>query len=81
MKRFALAAVALLALGGMAACEEAGENIDNALEEADGGPRDLTDGPMEKAGEAIDNTLGVERRNDADSLADAVDGDKATDPQ
>lgn len=81
MKKAMVIAVAVLALGGVSACEEAGENIDNALEEADGGPRDLTDGPMEKAGETVDNTLGVERTNDADSVADAVDGDRATDPQ
>lgn len=81
MRTAMLMAVAVLAIGGAVACEEAGENIDNAVEEVDGGPRDLTDGPMEKAGEAVDNTLGVERTNDADSIADAVDGDKATDPQ
>lgn len=80
MKKFLVLAVAGLALGGVSACEKAGEDIDNALEEADGGPRDLSDGPMEKAGEAVDNTLGVERKNDADSLADSVDGDSATDP-
>jgi len=80
MKKFALAAVAVLALGGVVACEEAGENIDNAIDDVSGQPRDLSDGAMEKTGEAIDNAVGVERNNDADSLADAVDGDKATDP-
>lgn len=80
MKKAMVLAVAAMTIGGLAACEKAGENLDNAIEEAGGGQRDLSDGPMEKAGEAIDNTLGVERKNDADSLADAVDGDASTKP-
>jgi hypothetical protein len=80
MRKFIVLAVASLAIGTLPACEEAGENIDNALEEADGGPRDLKDGPMEKAGEAVDNTLGVDRKDGADSLGDAVDGDPSTKP-
>jgi hypothetical protein len=35
---------------------------------------------MEKAGEAIDNTVGIDRKDDADAIADAVDGDKSTNP-
>ena len=38
------------------------------------------DGAMEKAGAAIDKTVGTERANDADSVADAVDGDASTRP-
>ncbi len=80
MKKFIMLAAAVFSLGAVAACEEAGEKIDNALEEADGGPRNLSDGPMEKAGEAIDNTLGIERKDSADALGDAIDGDPSTKP-
>ncbi len=81
MKKALLMAVAVLAMGGAVACEEAGENMDNAMDEVTrGGERDLSDGPMEKAGEAVDNTIGVERNNDADSLGDAIDGDASTKP-
>lgn len=79
LKVFAIAC-AVAGVAGLGACEKAGEEIDSALEKADGGPKDLRDGPFEKAGEAVDNTIGVKRDNDADSLADAVDGDKATKP-
>jgi hypothetical protein len=65
---------------GLAACEKAGEEIDSAIEKATEGSEDKSDGAFEKAGEAVDNTLGVKRENDADSLADAVDGDKKTKP-
>lgn len=64
----------------LGACEEAGEDIDSAIEETVDGERKLGDGAFEKAGEAIDNTIGVERRNDADSIADAVDGERETKP-
>jgi hypothetical protein len=37
-------------------------------------------GACEKAGEAIDNTVRTERRNDVDSVADAIDGDASTKP-
>jgi hypothetical protein len=79
MKKAMMMAVAVLALGGMAACEEAGENMDNAIDDVRG-ERDLSDGAMEKTGEAIDNVVGVERKDDADSLGDAVDGDASTKP-
>lgn len=80
MKKFIALAAAVLALGAVAACEKAGENIDNAVEEIGGGERKLSDGPMEKAGEAVDNAIGVERKDGADTLGDAVDGDPATKP-
>ena len=53
--------------------EKAGEKIDNAVEQADGGSKDLTDGPAENAGEAIDQA--------GKDVGDAVDsaGDKADD--
>lgn len=80
MMKAAMMAVALVGLGGLGACERAGENIDNAIDDVKGDGRDLSDGAMEKTGEAIDNTIGVERNNDADSLGDAIDGDAATKP-
>jgi hypothetical protein len=79
LKKALLMAVAVLAMGGVVACEEAGENMDNAIDDVRG-ERDLSDGALEKTGEAIDNVVGVERKNDADSLGDAVDGDAATKP-
>lgn len=75
----AMMAVAVLGLAALGACEEAGENVDNAIDDVRG-EHDPGDGAMEKAGEAIDNTIGVERKNDADSLGDAVDGDASTKP-
>jgi hypothetical protein len=64
----------------LAACEEAGEDIDSAIEKTVDGEKRLDDGAFEKAGEAVDNTIGVKRENDADSLADAVDGQRETKP-
>ena len=79
MMKAALVAVASLGLAGLGACEEAGENVDNAIDDVRG-ERDPGDGAMEKAGAAIDKTVGTERANDADSVADAVDGDASTRP-
>jgi len=63
----AVAGVAFLA----AACtqegtaEKAGERADSAVEETTQGQRDLSDGPMEKAGEALDRAGNdVERKVD-----------------
>lgn len=80
MMKSMVIACAVLGLGGLAACEKAGEDIDTAIEKVGDGKADPKDGAFEKAGEAIDNTIGVERKNDADSIADAVDGDKSTKP-
>lgn len=80
MMRMMMAACALFGAAGLAACEKAGESIDSAVEKVTTGEEKPTDGAFEKAGEAVDNTLGVERKNDADSIADAVDGDKSTTP-
>jgi hypothetical protein len=79
MMKAAMIAVTILGVAGLGACEKAGENMDNAIDDLRG-ERDLGDGAMEKAGAAIDNTAGTERRNDADSLADAIDGDASTKP-
>jgi hypothetical protein len=65
---------------GLAACEKAGEDIDSAIEKTVDGHEKRSDGAFEKAGEAVDNTIGVTRDNAADSISDAVDGDKATKP-
>jgi vacuolar-type H+-ATPase subunit H len=77
MKTFACVC-AFAGLAVLGACEKAGESIDSAIETAVDGKKDMKDGAFEKAGEAVDKTLGAERKNDADSLADAVDGDKST---
>ncbi len=74
---FCAAVAGAFVLGG---CEEAGEDIDSAIERTVDGEKKLDDGAFEKAGEAVDNTLGAERKNDADSIADAVDGERETKP-
>ena len=79
MMKAAMMVVTILGVTGLCACEKAGENMDNAIDDLRG-ERDLGDGAMEKAGAAIDNTVGTERRNDADSVADAIDGDASTKP-
>lgn len=80
MMKSLIVACAAMGAVGLSACEKAGEDIDTAIEKIDDGKSDPKDGAFEKAGEAVDNTLGIERKNDADSLADAVDGDKGTKP-
>ena len=80
MMKSMVIACAVLGVAGLAACEKAGEDIDTAIEKVGDGKADPGDGAFEKAGEAIDNTVGVERKNDADSIADAVDGDKDSTP-
>ena len=80
MMKALVIACAVLGATGLAACEKAGEDMDSALEKIGDGKKDPRDGALEKAGEAVDNTLGIDRKNDADSIADAVDGDKNTKP-
>jgi hypothetical protein len=80
MMKAMVIACAAFSVVGLAACEKAGEDIDTAIDKIGDGKTDPKDGAFEKAGEAIDNTLGVERKNDADSIADAVDGDSSTKP-
>jgi len=77
-----LAAAATL---GLAACdggaESTGENLDSAIEEATQGEENLGDGPLERAGEAIDEAGGQERNDSAaDAINDATDGNSATNP-
>jgi len=78
----ALAAAAMLSL---AACdgsaEKSGENLDSAIEEATQGEENLGDGPLEQAGEEIDEATNNTQNNDAaDALNDATDGDESTNP-
>jgi len=58
MLKIVATAAAAAALLGLAACEggaeKAGENLDSAIEETTQGHEDLTDGPLEEAGEDID---------------------------
>ena len=80
MMRMFVAACALLGAAGLAACEKAGESVDSAIEKTIDGKEKPGDGAFEKAGEAVDGVIGTERKNDTDSIADAVDGDKDTKP-
>lgn len=74
MKAIAVAC-ALAGFAGLAACEKAGESVDSALEKVTTGEAKPGDGAFEKTGEAVDHALGTERKDAADSIADAVDGD------
>lgn len=69
-------ALALAACGQSAttqgSAEEAGERADTQFEQATEGSTDLGDGPLENAGEAIDNA-----KQDAEA---ATDGNPATQP-
>jgi hypothetical protein len=80
MKMMMVAALAMLGIAGLSACEKAGEDIDTAIEKVGDGKADPKDGAFEKAGEAVDHALGTERKDAADSIGDAIDGDKSTKP-
>lgn len=80
---FAVAAAA--ALLTVAACdgsaEKSGENMDSAIEEATQGEENLGDGPLERAGEGIDEATDNTSNDDAaDALNDATDGNESTNP-
>ncbi len=79
MMKTMMMALALAGFAGLAACEKAGESVDNAIDDVRG-KKDPGDGAFEKTGEAVDHTLGVERKDAADSISDAVDGDPKTKP-
>jgi hypothetical protein len=84
LKMIATAAVVAAAMG-LVACdgsaEKSGENMDSAIEEATQGQENLGDGPLEQAGEGIDEATGNQQNNDAaDALNDATDGDSSTNP-
>lgn len=85
MLKMIATATVLAAAMGLAACdgsaEKAGENMDSAIEEATQGEENLGDGPLEQAGEGLDEATGNQQNNDAaDALNDATDGDASTNP-
>lgn len=81
MKKFMLVMMAAAGLAAAACSEQAGENADSAIEEATQGHENLGDGPLEQAGEAVDEATGRETNNNpADALNDATDGNPSTQP-
>ncbi len=85
MMKALVTAAAAAAMLGLAACgdsaEKTGENLDSAIEEATQGEENLQDGPLESAGESIDNATGAERSGDlGDTVNDATDGNPNTNP-
>lgn len=84
MLKLLSAALASVALVGVAACdgsaEKSGENMDSAIEEATQGEENLGDGPMERAGESIDEATDNANDDGADALNDATDGNPNTNP-
>ncbi|HRO02498.1 MAG TPA: hypothetical protein PLS69_02690 [Terricaulis sp.] len=85
MRKIIASTAIAAAMLGLAACgdsaEKAGENMDSAIEEATQGHENLGDGPMEQAGEAIDDATGNERNDSVgDAINDATDGDASTTP-
>lgn len=78
----AAAAAAMLSLAACdSSAERSGENLDSSIEEATQGHENLGDGPLEQAGESIDEATGGQQNNDAaDALNDATDGDSSTNP-
>lgn len=77
MMKFTIMACAVLGVAGLAACEKAGEDIDTAIEKVGDGKAKPGDGAFEKAGESIDKAIGIERKDPADSIADAVEDRKS----
>jgi hypothetical protein len=85
MLKTIVTAAAAVAMLGLAACdgsaEKAGENADSAIEEATQGEENLGDGPLEQAGESVDEATSAPQNDDpADALNDATDGDASTNP-
>ena len=77
MKRISAIAVAFMGVAALAACqpgaaEKAGENADSAYEKTVDGQKDLTDGPMENAGEAVDRAA-TDAREGASSAGAAIE--------
>jgi hypothetical protein len=84
LRPIVMAAAAAAALG-LAACdgsaEKSGENLDSAIEEATQGEENLGDGPLEQAGEGIDEATNNQQNNDAaDAINDATDDNPGTNP-
>jgi hypothetical protein len=85
MHKIVAAAAAAAAMLSFAGCdqsaEKTGENLDSSIEEATQGHENLGDGPLEQAGEAVDDATGKQRDNDpADAVNDATDGNPNTNP-
>ena len=77
---FVAAALSLGACGENSA-EKAGENADSAIENATQGHENMGDGPLEQAGEGVDQATGNQQNQDpADALNDATDGNPNTNP-
>ena len=76
----ALALVGLLACSPQGSAEKTGEKMESAIEESTQGKIDRSDGPLEKAGEAIDKSTGKTNDDPADALNDATDGNAKTKP-
>jgi hypothetical protein len=84
LKTFATA-IAAAALLSVAACgqsaEKTGENLDSSIENATQGHENLSDGPLEQTGEAVDHATGTERSDSAaDAVNDATDNNSNTRP-
>jgi hypothetical protein len=81
MKRVMFTVLAAMCLGAAACSEQSGENMDSAVEEATQGHENPGDGPLERAGEAVDEATGNTTNNDpADAINDATDGNPSTQP-
>ena len=83
IRTIALAAASALVLAacGENSAEKTGERADSAIEEAAQGHENLGDGPLERAGESIDETTGKQQNQDAaDALNDATDDSPQTNP-
>ena len=77
MKRTVIAISAILAGFSLAACsagdaEKAGEKADSAYEETTQGQKDLMDGPLENAGEAVDRAA-AEAKEGATDAGNAIE--------
>ncbi len=86
LSRTLVAAAATLGVVGFAACspegssEKTGEQMDSAIEEATQGEINRGDGPLENAGEAIDQATGAQNDDPADAIHDATDDNPNTQP-
>jgi hypothetical protein len=76
----AAATFGLATCGDGGSAEGAGEDMDSAIEEATQGHENLGDGPLEQAGESIDEATGAANDDAADAINDATDGDASTNP-
>ncbi len=68
----------LLGACGQGASEKAGQDADSAYENATQGHENLSDGPMENAGEAVDDAaqgMAQEGERAADAIEDASKGE------